>query len=447
MIRAVSVSAILMVCLGVVSTGARQRAAALRVSALAPARAAELFAQYDRGDYPAVDRTLATFSGSVTNWYEFQEAAAAWVAEGSAPAQVRRRLIAATAGLEIAYVQRSSWDFTAMLIEAGCELLREDPPGAAERWWHLAAIGLAQAMGNSMFLGEPAYESSDPAVIARQRAQRNEERAVRRRQAGESAKAGRVPRIQALGSINHLQHAVERFPQEPAVGMALAVMAENALLRQEQDLIAGGALTNRPPEWIEGGPIASLLPSARRARRDLAPHLRMDAATATTLLTRIPDLPAAEWSLLLWDLAGRYRSLAAAPDQAAEAHVRLGLTYLKLARPDLALDAFREVEGLEGSAHFTYLARLRRGLILRDQGQRAEATSTLRAALAVFPRAQSATSALVPLLIEMDQREEAVVLMDAALRAPLAADPWRTHVVGDASHWSEHVGGLRRALQ
>jgi tetratricopeptide (TPR) repeat protein len=95
---------------------------------------------------------------------------------------------------------------------------------------------------------------------------------------------------------------------------------------------------------------------------------------------------------------------------AAEASLRLGQNYVRLARPDLALPALGRAESLGTTPYELYLARLFAGAALARTGRRTEAITALRGALEAVPRAQAASFALAPMLLELDARADAAAL-------------------------------------
>ena len=79
-----------------------------------------------------------------------------------------------------------------------------------------------------------------------------------------------------------------------------------------------------------------------------------------------------------------------------------------------------------------YLADLIRGQILRALGRSDDAVAAFRAALATWPGAQSARVALMTLLVNRGEREEAATLAEATQTASENEfDPWWTYWLGD----------------
>ena len=94
-----------------------------------------------------------------------------------------------------------------------------------------------------------------------------------------------------------------------------------------------------------------------------------------------------------------------------------------------------------------YLAHLLAGAVYERLGRRPQAISSLSHALREWPRAQSATFALAPLLLEAGQPEMAAELMEAAVRQPTAADPLHDYWTGDEDRWPRAIERLREALR
>jgi VWFA-related protein len=91
-----------------------------------------------------------------------------------------------------------------------------------------------------------------------------------------------------------------------------------------------------------------------------------------------------------------------------------------------------------------YLADLIRGQILRARGRSDEAVAAFRAALVTWPGAQSARVALMTLLVNRGDREEAAALAEATLTASENEfDPWWTYWLGDFRTYPALLDKLR----
>jgi tetratricopeptide (TPR) repeat protein len=152
-------------------------------------------------------------------------------------------------------------------------------------------------------------------------------------------------------------------------------------------------------------------------------------------------------SLGLWDAADTLRDLTVRDPALAEAHLRLGQVYVRLARPREALLSLVQAEQSATTPYVRYLSRLLSGAVAERVGRRAEAIRAFRGALEVIPRAQSATLALAPLLFMEGEREEAADLLEAALRPQLPFDPLQSYWDRDPERWTAYLPNLRQALR
>ncbi|MEZ5317144.1 MAG: hypothetical protein R2752_07050 [Vicinamibacterales bacterium] len=252
------------------------------------------------------------------------------------------------------------WRPAPLLLEWGCALLRARPePSANERLWQLAAVGVAELAGDFEFLlGSPWQERGN-----------------------------------AGDEIEHLNHVIKRFPDEPRFALAQGVAME---------LRTWGTGYRRPRWAVQNG------------------------------------APAIE----------RFDALRKAPDIGAEASLRLGVLRFRQGGRNLeaALDRLTDVEALTRDPYLLYLARYVRGLAFDAAAAPAEAERAYRGALAVVPRAQAASIALAALLFTSNRPTEAGTLVDATLRIPQPADPWRGYQAADDRFWPELVTSLRGAV-
>jgi tetratricopeptide (TPR) repeat protein len=131
----------------------------------------------------------------------------------------------------------------------------------------------------------------------------------------------------------------------------------------------------------------------------------------------------------------------------ADALLRLGTLHLRLRHFEVARDQFEDVLKLTDEPFLVYLAHFFNGATFEQEGDRADAIRSYRAALAVMPRAQAASFALASLLFTQDQRAEAATIVESAIQLPTAPDPWRGYQSGDYRLWPERISALRQALQ
>jgi tetratricopeptide (TPR) repeat protein len=322
-----------------------------------------------RGDY---DRLLETL----------QRDAPGWILAGGDADRRRRTLAAATFALQAAeaaervadwkWVQRIDlgpgesyrpppaiwWKAPALLIEWGCALLREQPDAdPTERLWQLASIALAQRAGDYEFLiGSPWDERGNP-----------------------------------QDEIEHANHIVARFPDEPRFVLAQAIAAEY------------GTWSTSP-----------------RRRRLGVRHLS--------------------------DVVAAFRAAMRRDPIAAEARVRLGFVQVRARRPDDAIELFEEAERSTRDPYVVYLGRYFRGLALEMKNRAAEAEIAYRDALAAVPRAQSASMALATLLSRAGRVREAAAIVEASLAEPVAVDPWREYGAADYRFWPYLVSRLHEEI-
>jgi tetratricopeptide (TPR) repeat protein len=111
----------------------------------APQSAVDLLDRYAHGDFDAVVRTFAESRDPGGLRGQLQEQGSKWTrAEGEA-AEPRRRLIAATVGLELANARMDDeWLDLRSLVEWGCGLLRRSSATEPERLWQLAALAVVE---------------------------------------------------------------------------------------------------------------------------------------------------------------------------------------------------------------------------------------------------------------------------------------------------------------
>jgi tetratricopeptide (TPR) repeat protein len=178
---------------------------------------------------------------------------------------------------------------------------------------------------------------------------------------------------------------------------------------------------------------------------------QMDAARRSLRQSRQPDLREKAFE---YERRTRMRQTIEALEDLSNAVairpdvvLRLGYLHLRLQHVEIALEQFEEVLGTTEDPFLLYLAHFLGGVAREQQADRANAIAAYRAALAVVPRAQSATFALASLLFLGDTREEAARLIDAAVTVPVADDPWRGYQAGDFRLWTARLSALREVLR
>ena len=251
------------------------------------------------------------------------------------------------------------WKPPALLIEWGCALLRgSGKPTPAERWWHLAAVSVAQRRGDYEFLiGSPWDARDNP-----------------------------------KDEIDHLKHAIGRFPNENRFALAQAIAVE----------------------W------RTWPTSLRRPR---------------TSSRNIPDAIAA------------FKGMRVDDDIGAEAQLRSGVLLFRSNSFSLAIEAFDDVETTTRDRYLIYLAKYFRGQAHERSKRFTDAERDYRGALATIPRAVSATMALAALLTRAERPGEASVIVDASLSAnPQPVDPWRTYAAADDRFWAQFIAQIRAEI-
>jgi hypothetical protein len=182
---------------------------------------------------------------------------------------------------------------------------------------------------------------------------------------------------------------------------------------------------------------------------------RVALARAVAFETGTWPLPGAPWtgeshtgSLALKELAGMFEALVPRRSIAAEAHLRLGHTELRLGRAKRGLDSFARIESLTHEPFLVYLSRYFAGRAHHATGDAAKAAAAYRGALAVVPRAQSASFALAALSFVAGDREDAYTTIARGLEPGLPVDdPWRLYQAADARFWRSFIELLRSAVR
>lgn len=307
-----------------------------------------LIAAYQRQDYAEV----LTFLSSLEDLQAFKNrlVSETWslrVSRGSAFEP--RLVVAATIALEAVQLRGLIDPRRAVeLLEAGCDLVRlnqdRDPQ---ERAWHWAAIVLLEGLGD-----------------------------------------GKTLEV-------HVDHALRRFPDDPAFVMARAVAAE---LRTYPEL------------------------------RD----------------QRFNELDPKLYELVV----ERLNAARAMESNRAEASLRLGSVFWRTGDFDRAIERLREAAVLADRAPLQYLSALLLGRALESKGLLDQAASAYEAATVAMPRAQTAEVALIAALSKLGLVDEAARMAARSVApGPRPPDPWLTYGQGDLWRWQEIFHGLREALR
>jgi tetratricopeptide (TPR) repeat protein len=197
-------------------------------------------------------------------------------------------------------------------------------------------------------------------------------------------------------TLKHLAHIRSRFPQEPRVDLAKALIEENMYWRGRLQPTNGRVFID---ESVTKAAITSLELAAKR------------------------------------------------PENGPEAHLRLG--YLEYARDHLE-DALTHLSAAalgDDDPTRLYVAYLTIGRMHEKAGRMPEAIDAFRKALAAV-NGLSAALALAVRLYDINERDEADAIVEAALSlGSTARDPWKQYGYGDLRRWPAIIAKLREQAQ
>lgn len=334
-----------------------------------------LLERYARGDFDRVVSDLAAIKDFEPIYKDLKNNAAKWIdaggpstGSGSNDDRERRRVAAATFALEAAHIGALTdwkevrtfirldniyWRAPSQLLEWGCQTMRATPEATPiEHTWQMGALAVVgRAQDYEFQVGSPWSG----------RANKGDE-------------------------INHLQHAIARFPKDRRLLLAQGIAAETRLF-----------------------------PNSRNA----------GLKEAQTIFSNLLD----------------------DTEVGPEAAMRLGVSEARTNQPAIALPHLQQAAESSHDAFVIYLAELFAGQTLERLKRTDEAEAAYRHALQVIPRAQSATFSIAALLAARGARAEASALIESSLAVPVVADPWK--VYGDADHrfWAELIAQLRKAIK
>lgn len=413
--------------------------------AVAPVRIADLLDQYEQGGIAAVARAILDIPAppstpklrvyesdtSDVAYVELTRAAPAWIAAAGTDAAARRRLVAATFALELAYLRQGiPWRARYPLIVWSCELLRRQPTRLpAERWWHLASMAILEDAEDWRHVLGVAKVPMPPTISPREMPFINQ--------------ADREEFIDG-----HLDHVAKALPGEPRLRLPDVHYAEylTFLPDLEGPLGIGGQQTS-------SGVLASLEELLRNRARANAAQQGLDPREVKELLARVRRIP---------QIASRYAALASEEPLRGDADLRQGFLRLRLEEWDAALAHLEAVPRGTDEAPLVALSHHFRGWIFEQTNRRDAAIVAYREALAAAPRARSVSLLLAAQLTQIGRLDEAYALMDAALKARPAPDrrlltmaaphdapidPWLRYKRGDALLLTAFLDRLREALQ
>lgn len=144
------------------------------------------------------------------------------------------------------------------------------------------------------------------------------------------------------------------------------------------------------------------------------------------------------------EVVTRYEAAMKFPETEPEARVRAARYLYGLGHLDRALEVLNGATRQPPDLEVRYYADLVRGQILRALGRSDEAVAAFRAALTTWPGAQSARVALMTLLVNRGDADEAARLAEATqTSSPDQFDPWWTYWLGDYRAYPTILDTLR----
>ena len=281
-----------------------------RLTAQEPSTLA-LLDQYAAGKFADVNATLARTENFKRIYKDLKhDDVKAWLAAGGPQDRRRRELAAATFALEAARADEwyewkwwlkpaegrlpvLYWMPPPLLIEWGCELLRQnEQPNEGERLWQLAAMATAQRSEDNEFLigftsievDDPAFQeplpTPNPTPLAIPPGLPLRGSIVTR---GGGGDRGPEEVLNVQKEIGHLNHVVERFPDEKRFQLGQALARESRQPSEASKLYQ--SLANDP---MVGGEAAVRLGALFLRRGGVPSAIQMFARAET--LTRDRDI-------------------------------------------------------------------------------------------------------------------------------------------------------------
>lgn len=209
----------------------------------------------------------------------------------------------------------------------------------------------------------------------------------------------------ALGE--HVGHASPTYPDEPRLALARGIVEEQF---------------NAPTEVLVRTETAAALVRIREA---LA-HAEGERFRA------------AERAL------ARFEEAAQVPSVRAEAMLRAGHVQLRLARYDAALGAWADLETHTSDPALLFLVHLFRGIAYEGRARLDEARRSYQAALAISPRAHSATLRLAALGFRYGGSADPAALTETLLRDDdPRRDPWWSYYAADWRFYYPRIDRVR----
>jgi len=217
--------------------------------------------------------------------------------------------------------------------------------------------------------------------------------------------------IDSRALADHVAHAQPVFHDEPRLTLARGIAEEQF---------------NAPSEAIVRTEAAASLSRAREA------------------LTRAEgeSFRASERAVARFQEAAREDSIA------AEASLRAGHVQLLLSRYDAALATWTGAEQKTKDPAVLFLLHLFRGLAYEGRARLDDARESYKSALAISPRAHSATLRLAALAFRYGHDDDPATLADALLKDDdPRRDPWWSYYAADWRFWYPRIGAVRAMLK
>ena len=148
------------------------------------------------------------------------------------------------------------------------------------------------------------------------------------------------------------------------------------------------------------------------------------------------------------ELAARYESLAATPEFAGDAWLRIGFLHFLAGQYAEARRDFTTGQLADTSNTRTrYLTQLFIGWIFEREGKHTQAITAFRAAMAAEPAGRTAAAWLATRYAIAGRADEAEMVAARSLDGDTAGpDPWRTFYRGDLARWPALIAASRAAI-
>jgi VWFA-related protein len=148
------------------------------------------------------------------------------------------------------------------------------------------------------------------------------------------------------------------------------------------------------------------------------------------------------------EIVSRYEQAMKFQETETEARVRLARFHSALGHHERALAVIDGMTAPSTDRELRYFTQLIRGQILRANGRIDDAAAAFRAALTEWPGAQSAHVALMTLLVNRGNRQDATAVADTVQSAPVDQyDPWWMYWLGDYRVYPAILARLRELEQ